>query len=201
MNQENREIRERLKQVLKPSRYEHTLGVCYTAVCLAMRYAADIQKAETAGLLHDCAKYVDNAVIAAECDKRGIPLTDSERMAPAIIHARLGAYMAREEYGIEDSEILRAIESHTTGRPDMSLLEKIVFVADYIEPDRDRAPNLPELRRLAFEDLDEALFAILSGTLRYLENGGGFIDEKTKETYDYYKKHREEFHGRDERTG
>ena len=193
-------IREKLKAVLKPSRYEHTLGVCYTAVCLAMRWGADLKKAETAGLLHDCAKYVDNRVIADECVRRGIFLSEDERKVPAVLHARLGAVMAREEYGISDEEILSAIESHSTGRPGMTLLEKIVFVADYIEPDRDRAPNLPMLRRLAFLDLDEALVAILSGTLNYLKSTGGFIDGKTKETYDYYIKNREEMNGRDEKT-
>ena len=94
--------------------------------------------------------------------------------------------MAEHKYGITDPEILGAIEWHTTGRPDMTLLEKIVFTADYIEPGRDQAPNLAWLRQLAFTDIDQAVCEILKQTLDYLRDQGGEIDPATEVTYSYY---------------
>ncbi len=181
MNSKNIEIRDRLKETLKPSRYEHTLGVTYTAVCLAMRYGYDLGKAETAGLLHDCAKCFDNQTILARCDELGIPVTDDERLAPGVLHAKLGAYMAREEYGVDDPEILDAIECHTTGKPNMGTLDKILYMADYIEPGRDKAENLTEMRRLAFIDLDKACLLTMESILDYLEKSGDHIDGTTLE--------------------
>lgn len=96
------------------------------------------------------------------------------------------------EYGINDKEIVSAILNHTTGKPNMSLLDKIVYVADYIEPRRNKAPNLTEVRKLAFMDLDEALYKILSDTLAYLDDGPGEVDEMTVKAYEYYKAKREE---------
>lgn len=186
MRPDNIKIREHLKKKLSTSRYEHTLGVAYTSVALAMRYGCDLQKAELAGLLHDCAKRYEDAVIIEKCGKRGIVLTEAELMAPAVIHAKLGAWMAEHKYGIADPEILSAISCHTTGKPEMSLLDKIVYIADYIEPGRDKAPKLSEYRRLAFEDLDEALYQIISATLNYLKSTGGAIDDMTQSAYDYY---------------
>ncbi|MFQ9209852.1 MAG: bis(5'-nucleosyl)-tetraphosphatase (symmetrical) YqeK [Clostridium fessum] len=90
-----------------------------------------------------------------------------------MIHAKLGAWMAEHKYGITDPEVLSAIACHTTGKPAMSLLDKILYVADYIEPRRDKAPNLPKLRRLAFEDLDEALYQILDAPQLFKGNGHG----------------------------
>ncbi len=184
--------RKMLQKKLSPSRYEHSLSVSYTAVCLAMRYSYPIDKAEVAGLLHDCAKSYNDEEIIEKCKKHNIPLTKSELKAPAILHAKYGARMARKHYGIEDNEILDAIACHTTGKPAMNLLEKIIFVADYIEPRRYKMDNLDSIRKLAFEDLDEALYQILKGTLDYLESKGSFIDPMTKETFDYYDKIRKE---------
>lgn len=91
-----------------------------------------------------------------------------------------------EEYEVTDSDIIHAILNHTTGRPGMSLLEKIIFVADYIEPGRDKAANLDEIRQMAFVSLDAALLRILQDTLLYLESTGEEIDPMTRRTYDYY---------------
>lgn len=112
------------------------MGVMYTAASLAMCYGADIQKALTAGLLHDCGKYCPAEEQIRLCGRYGIDLTRSELEMPALIHARLGAYLAEHEYGIKDREILDAVTYHTTGRPGMSMLEKIIYIADYIEPNR-----------------------------------------------------------------
>ena len=105
-----------------------------------------------------------------------------------MLHAKYGAWLAEHKYGIEDKEVLDAIRWHTTGRPDMSLLEKIVFTADYIEPRRDKAADLPVVRSVAFIDLDECVYIILKGTLEYLEGKGYFVDSMSVQAYDYYKK-------------
>ena len=104
-----------------------------------------------------------------------------------LIHPFLGAEVARREYQVTDEDILNAIRYHTTGRAGMSLLEKIVWLSDYIEPGRKQAPNLPEIRRIAFEDLDKALIMALENTLSYLKGGNMEIDSMTQKTYDFYK--------------
>ena len=91
-----------------------------------------------------------------------------------------------EEYKVTNTEIIYAILNHTTGRPGMTLWEKLVFVADYIEPTRNQAPNLHEVRILAFQDIDAAMIKILEDTLEYLKNSGGEIDPMTEKTYEYF---------------
>ena len=182
------QIKTKVKQVLKPSRYEHTLGVMYTAGALAMRYHEDMYNALFAGLLHDCAKSFSESACFSLCNSLRIPMSDIERKNPGLLHAKLGAKLAEREYGITDSYITDAICYHTTGRPNMTLLDKIIYVADYMEPNRYEAPKLDEIRRLAFEDIDECLYAILESTMRYLEQKNAVIDPMTEETYLYYKK-------------
>ena len=109
-----------------------------------------------------------------------------EKKNPFMLHAKVGAVLAEKKYDITDEEVLGAIRWHTTGRPDMTLLEKIVYVADYIEPKRDKAPNLGEIRKLAFIDLDRALLKILQDTLNYLGDSPEDVDSMTKSTYDFY---------------
>ena len=106
---------------------------------------------------------------------------------PVLLHAKVGAFYAKEKYGVEDVDILSAITYHTTGRPNMSLLEKIIYVADYIEPHRKKLPRLDEIRKIAFIDLDRAIYMILENSLSYLESGNEKIDSKTEETYRFYK--------------
>ena len=168
MNSKIPEFREKLQKKLNPGRYEHSLSVAFTCICLAMRYGYPIDQAEVAGMLHDCAKGYDNDTIIRHCEKKGIEITEDERKAPAVLHAKYGAWLAENTYDIHDQEILDAIACHTTGKPAMGLLDKILYVADYIEARRDKAEDLPVIRRLAFEDMDEALYQILEGTLNYL---------------------------------
>ena len=104
-----------------------------------------------------------------------------------LLHAKVGAVYAKDKYGVEDEDILNAITYHTTGRPAMSLLEKIVFIADYIEPYRDPLLNLDEIRKIAYENLDQAIVMISENTLDYLKDIGVAIDTMTNETYEYYK--------------
>lgn len=174
-----------MEKSLDAKRYEHTLGVAYTAAALAMRYQEDMDKAIIAGLLHDCAKCMDNDKKLHICEKHHIPVTDIEKRNPYLLHAKVGQYVAKKQFHIHDSDILNAILNHTTGRPEMSLLEKIIFIADYIEPGRKQAPNLSQVRKAAFQDLEAALIMILKDTLEYLQR----IDEPdpmTQKTYDYY---------------
>lgn len=180
-----KKIRKDMESMQDAKRFEHTLGVEYTAAALAMRFGCDIRKAQTAGLLHDCAKCLSDKKRLSICKKNGIPVTELERKNPFLLHAKVGAFFAEKKYGVKDPDILNAIHNHTTGREGMSLLEKIVFVADYIEPCRKHAPNLAEVRRLAFINLDEALFKILQDTLTYLKNSGGDIDPMTEAAWHY----------------
>lgn len=179
-------LRDKMRKVQDPKRYEHTLGVTYTAACLAMCYGADVQHAEIAGLLHDCAKCLSNEKKIQICVKNYVEMNDAEAKNPFLLHAKAGALLAEKEYGIIEPDILNAVRFHTTGRPGMSLLEKIVFIADYIEPGRNHSEYLPEIRKLAFMDLEAALKRILSDTLDHLQNSDKEIDPMTRETYEYY---------------
>ena len=176
-----------MQKELKYSRFIHTLGVAFTAASLAARHGADIHKAETAGILHDCAKNIDVAEMERLCVEAGIPISMIESGNGSLLHSKAGCVLARDKYGVDDPEILNAIAWHTTGKPDMTLLEKILFIADYIEPGRDKAPHLDEIRTAAFDDLDTALRMILKDTLDYLKKGEKPIDEMTQLTYDFYK--------------
>lgn len=177
----------KLKKELDPERYAHTIGVAYTAAALAMRYETNVQQAQVAGLLHDCAKCIPNNKKIVLCQKYNIQMTEIEIENPFLLHAKLGAFLAMDKYGITDKEITSAILNHTTGKPNMSLLDKIIFVADYIEPQRKKQPNLAEIRKLAFIDLDQALFRILEDTLAFLSTSSSKIDPMTEKTYQYYK--------------
>ena len=184
-------LRKCMEHELDPRRYEHTLGVAYTAAALAMRYGADMKKAQIAGLLHDCAKNLSSEKQIRTCHKHSIAINAAAQKNPSLLHAKVGSFLAWHKYGIEDREILDAITWHTTGKPEMRLLDKILYIADYIEPGRNQAPNLPQARKLAFEDLDECLFLILRDTLAYLTASKAEVDPMTQQTYEYYRAERE----------
>ncbi len=179
-------LQHRLKKELDEDRYQHTLGVMFTAASLAMCYGEDIEKAECAGLLHDCAKCIPNDKKIRMCEEHGIEISSTERKAQYLLHSKLGAYLAKAQYGVEDEEILSAIRWHTTGRPNMSRLEKIIFIADYIEPRRNKASHLDEVRRMAFQDLNQTVLRILEDTLHYLDKGKGDVDEMSRSAFRYY---------------
>ncbi len=182
------EIKKAIKKVLDKERYQHTLGVAYTAASLAMKYGEDIDRAFIAGILHDCAKNIPVDERVTKCEKWGIKMTDVERKNTSLLHAKMGAYLAKEQYGITDPGILSAVAYHTTGRAAMTLLEMIIYVADYIEPNRDRAPNLKEIRRTAFEDIDRAVFLIARDTIEYVSHkDSADIDPASMAVYEYYK--------------
>lgn len=181
-----KKIRKSLEKELDSKRYEHTLGVAYTAAALAMRYDGDVTKATAAGLLHDCAKCLSDEKKLSVCQKNHMKISKTEAKNPDLLHAKAGYCIARKKYGVEDQDILNAVLYHTTGRPGMSLLEKIIYIADYIEPSRKQAPGLPLVRKLAFQDLDKALLKTVSDTLAYLGSIDAKTDPMTQKTYDYY---------------
>ncbi|MDO4300894.1 MAG: bis(5'-nucleosyl)-tetraphosphatase (symmetrical) YqeK [Clostridia bacterium] len=160
-------INARLHSVLTPKRYKHTQGVAQEALQLAKRYDIDSDKAYLAGLLHDCAKCLTDEEKLELCDKYGLILDDILKSQPDLTHSFLGAKIAEKEYGINDNEILDAIAYHTTGRPDMSMLEKIIFIADYIEPNRDYFQGLDKVRELAYKDINKAVICSLENTINY----------------------------------
>jgi predicted HD superfamily hydrolase involved in NAD metabolism len=181
-------IRTDLKSILKESRYLHSIGVEEVSHDLAVINGYDEVKAVTAGILHDCAKYLPGEALLKTCEEYRLPVTDVERRCAFLLHAKVGALYAKMKYGVEDDEILNAITYHTTGRPAMSLLEKIIFTADYIEPYRKPLPRMEEIRRIAYEDLDLGVYMILENMLKYLEGTAEEIDTLTVDTYKYYKK-------------
>lgn len=179
-----------VKERMNRKRFVHTQGVCYTCGCLAMRYGADMEQAMVAGLLHDNAKCFSDEKMIAKCEKHQIDIRPIEREYPYLLHGKLGAFYAKKHFGVDDVQVHRAITYHTTGRPDMSLLEKIVFVADYIEPNRKPISGLEEIRKMAFIDLDGCVLRILENTISYLNHPDKkkrSMDTQTLEAYEFYK--------------
>lgn len=188
-----KELRKTLKKVLDRDRYVHTVGVAYTAAALAMRYGEDLERAYLAGLLHDCAKCLPKEDRLPLCKAWKIPVKEIEKKNTTLLHAKMGAYLAKNKYGVKDQEILSAIACHTVGKPDMTLLEKIIFTADYIELNRDQAKDLPIIRKTAFENLDLAVYLMTKGTLDYLNTSSDKeIDTDALEVFAFYKQKVEE---------
>lgn len=181
------QIEKKLEKELDKKRFIHTKGVAYTAVSLAMAHGENLQDAYLAGLLHDCAKCIPAEDKLALCRKYKLALSEAEQANPDLLHAKLGAVIAKEKYDIQNDDILNAICYHTTGKPDMTELEKIIYIADYMEPNRKMLDGLTEVRQMAFGDLNQAMVMISHHILQYLQKKQVFIDPLTQETYDYYK--------------
>lgn len=177
-------INRKLHTMLTPKRFKHTQGVAEEAVKLAKRYGADKKKAYIAGLLHDCAKCIPTEEKLEACKKYGIKPDPILKAQPDLTHSFLGAKIAEKDYGIKDNDILNSIAYHTTGRADMSLLEKIIYIADYIEPNRAYFEGLDYIRKLAYEDIDKTITAILKKTISYNKNK--VIHPLSLEALDYY---------------
>lgn len=158
---------EKLKEDIGINRYNHAIRVRDTAIELAKKFHCDINKAMLAGLLHDCGKYHDKDYLLKQAFKFGIMSDESLINNKHIIHAPLGAIIAQREYNVDDDDVLSAIRYHTTGRENMTLLEKIVYLADYIEPERD-FHGLAEVRALAKENIDLAILKALENSIFYL---------------------------------
>ena len=186
MNNQIEEILLDLKPKMKPERYHHTIGVMYTAANLAYAYDYDANKALLAGALHDCAKLVGVNDYIDECRHFHIPVPEYCFSSPHLLHADLGAYYAKNRYHVEDEEILHAILVHTTGCKNMSLLDKILYLADYIEPGRTPYSGIEKLRKAAYKDRDYAVFLEAANVLECLKERNFAQDPRTRETYEYY---------------
>lgn len=170
-----------VKKQLTDKRYEHTLGVMKTAVQLAERYGADVKKAEIAAVFHDYAKFRPKE----EMKQLLIEEQEDERLLHfhhELWHAPAGAVLVKKEAGIEDEDILSAIRWHTTGRPGMTLLEKIVYLADYIEPGRV-FPGVEEVRKTAEQDLNKAVLAAVKNSILFLMSKKQPVFPVTMDTY------------------
>lgn len=175
------EIKVRLMTLLSPWRFRHTLGTIIEAEKLAAHYGADIKKARWAALLHDSAKEYSSDKKLALCKAWRVPLDDAMKAHIDITHSLLGAEVARREYLVTDPEILQAISRHTMGRAGMTLLDKIIMLADYIEPYREDYPSLAEIRRLAYTDINRALILGLKYSFNDLKERGRDIHPWSRE--------------------
>ncbi|MBO4337387.1 MAG: bis(5'-nucleosyl)-tetraphosphatase (symmetrical) YqeK [Lachnospiraceae bacterium] len=180
-------LTEQVAQELDKKRFEHTMSVAYTASCMAMRFGEDPYRAYIAGLLHDCAKCIKDKQKLKLAEKYGLEVNEAEKENPDLLHAKLGSVLAKEKYGITDPQILSAIRWHTTGRPEMTAFEMIIYIADYIEIKRKELPLLSRAREAAFTSLEECMCVILESTLMYLGKKGATVDDITYKTYEYYK--------------
>lgn len=176
------EFKQNLSQRLKENRYIHSLNVADSALELAKHYGADEEKAYIAGLLHDCTKNESDDRQLQMLSSCGIILSCVERNNPKLFHAMTAPIYAKAVFGIEDEEILSAMRFHTTGKKGMSLLEKIVYIADYISAERDYA-DVDVMRILAFEDLDKAALYSLKFSLRSLSEKERVIHPDSLEFY------------------
>ena len=176
-------LQERVTALLKPNRVAHVLGCRDTAVALAQRWGADVTDAARAGLLHDITKALNAELQLTLCNAYGIILDAFSKENPQTLHALTGSLVAERIFG-ESQTVVSAIRHHTTGKADMSVLEKIIYVADYMEPNRD-FPGVDKLRQLAFSDLDGALRLGLTMTLELLERQGSMVSPASREALDW----------------
>ena len=173
------EMRALLEKSLKTSRYQHSLGVAETAVFLARRFGVDEEQAQVAGLLHDCAREFRNEDLIAEAEKRLIMVGNIERQMPLLLHAYVGSRLVTEKYGVSDHAVEQAIWRHTVGGAKMTKLDKIIWFADMIEPNRDY-PGVEELRSLAkTAALDDMVLAGLTQSITFVLQKGGLIHPDT----------------------
>ncbi|TJX14764.1 HD domain-containing protein [Tissierella creatinini] len=178
------DIKEKLIRTIGEKRFIHSIGVMETAVDLAKKYGVDEDKARMAGLLHDCAKYRDHLYLLKRVSDFDIILDDMMLQNKELIHGPLGAKVAEIEFGIKDKEILSSIYYHTIGKEDMSLLEKIIYIADFIEPGRT-FQGVDFHREYAFKHLDGALRLSMDNTIKHLVDKGRLIHLNTIKARNY----------------
>lgn len=169
---------EKLKMLLSEKRFRHSTAVMETSRYLAKKYGADVNKAQIAGLLHDCAKDFTDAELLKFAEKYKISVDEILKHSIFLLHGPVGAELIEEIFGVHDAEIKRAIAIHTTGDLDMTILDKIVFLADYIEPGRS-FDGVEELRHIAEENLDIAVVKAFDNTINYVISRGMLLYEKT----------------------
>ncbi|MGK0466056.1 bis(5'-nucleosyl)-tetraphosphatase (symmetrical) YqeK [Clostridium sp.] len=161
------EMYDYLRGKLREKRFRHSLGVSETAVALAIKYGANIESARIAGLVHDCGKNMSDEQLIEVAKEHEVQLDEIYFRNPSLLHGVVGSIIAREVMEINDEDIINAICYHTTGRKNMSILEKIIFIADYTEPLRQSA-GVEELRNLSMKDLDASVIKCLENTIKYI---------------------------------
>jgi predicted HD superfamily hydrolase involved in NAD metabolism len=169
-----------LSNELRPARFRHSRDVSQTAVRLAEHWGADIEKARVAGILHDCARNLKGEELLKTASQYGMIPSQLESLQPALIHAPLGAIIAEKRFGISDSQILQAIRRHTTGAAQMTLLDKIIYLADCIEPGRN-FPGVRKIRDLALENLNAAVLSAYDHSILFIIANGGLLHSNTIE--------------------
>lgn len=174
-------IMDMLNKELDSKRYLHSVNVMEVSQSLAKKYGADIEKARLAGILHDCAKNYLGDDARDYVRKIGYEADEIELLHTKLLHGIIGEHLARTIYGVTDDEVLGAIRWHTTGKAGMSLLEKIIYVADYIEPLR-YFEGIEKMRKAAYEDLDRCIVLCSESTIKYLLNRGSLVHYRTVET-------------------
>jgi len=164
------------------SRLQHILGVEQMAMDLVRHYHLDVEKAGKAGLMHDLAKYFKPQKLLQMAQEEGIQLDPVDEMHPHLLHADVSAILARDLFGVQDEEVLQAIQNHTLGRPAMSLLSCIVFVADTLEPGRGDTPELDKLRQISRQEIYKAVWLTCDYCLKYLLDSRCLIHPRTIRT-------------------
>jgi len=176
------EIEGYVKKSISETRYVHTKGVVTEALQLAARYGADVEKARMAAWLHDCTRGLPDTEAKKLCKDNNVKIDEVMKKKPMLLHGLTAAVIAARDFGVADADVLNALRYHTTGRPGMSTLEKIIYLADMIEPGREPFPGLAELRTLAFMDLDKAMAEALRLTIAYTERKDSPLHPLSAET-------------------
>jgi len=179
------ETDQKLKAVLKESRYLHSLSVADTAKKLALKYGADADKAYIAGLVHDCAKCFSKEELMEKIKYYGIALDEDTLKASQLLHSFVGAFEAKEVYGIDDGEIFDAIYYHTIGKENMPPLTAIIYLADAIEPLRNY-PGAEDIRREAETSLEKAIYLYTLGTIEFVKKKGEYLHPNAIRVRDFY---------------
>ena len=182
MKKNNDDIEKYLKSKLTPERYTHVLSVRELALDLAKKYGADLRKVNLAALLHDCAKWMRTSELYETAAKHGIQLDEIEHHNPSLVHAPVGALLASSHFDVDNPEILNAIRIHTTGSGKMTLIDKILYVADFAEPKRNYA-EAHSVRELAYQDLNQAVFEVSRYKIEHLLAKGALIHPYTIDAY------------------
>lgn len=179
-----------MRKKLSSKRYLHSVGVAHMAASLAMQNGYEPNAYLIAGILHDCAKEYTDDELNTRCSKLGDFIFQDEFLAPGVLHAPYGAFLAETEYEMTDPEILSAIRYHSIGKANMSHLEKAIMVSDFLEPSRKQNcyPALNELRKLAYSDLDLCTYLVACSTKSYILSCGGYFVKEAEKIIEYYKK-------------
>lgn len=177
-------IMEHLKNSISSNRYTHSINVSATAAKLAEYYGCDAEKAGIAGLVHDCARELNRSLLLNHLAEESIEADDLTKSVNELLHGPAAVHICRKVFGIDDEEILNAVRYHTTGRENMSLLERIIYLSDCIEPGRC-FKGVEELRGLAFDNLNKALLLAFDLSIQYIISRKGLIHADTVMSRNY----------------